>query len=155
MMQINRRAILGAIATAAAPIKVGSASVASASTLDERIAAAKEELIACLSERFGASPEVVQCERFISVFVPLPPESVQYSVPGFYEIEGKHSNGNRWCTTLWLERVDYKTVPGFYYRAESRWKGRLEKMIKLKPHQIRIVRKHDEYAAVHGPPEKL
>jgi len=145
MTQITRRSILGAMATAAAPVKLASASVATASTLDERITAAKEELIACLSERFGASPEVIHYERFISVFVPMPPESVEYSGPGFYEVEGKHGNGRKWCTTLWLDRVDYKTIPGFYYRAESRWRGRLEKTIKLKPERIRIIRRHDDY----------
>ncbi|WP_042777523.1 hypothetical protein [Sinorhizobium fredii] len=145
MTQITRRSILGAMATAAAPIKLASASVATASTLDERITAAKEELIACLSERYGASPTVIDYDRFISVFVPLPPESVEYSGPGFYKVEGKRPDGRTWCTTLWLERVDYKSVPGFYYRAESRWRGRLESTVRLKPNKIRIIRRQDDY----------
>ncbi|WP_085032329.1 hypothetical protein [Ensifer aridi] len=145
-MSLSRRTILGAMATAAAPIKLTSASVATASTLDERITAAKEELIACLSERYGASPTVVDYDRFISVFVPRPPESVEYSGPGFYKVEGKRPDGRTWCTTLWLERVDYKTVPGFYYRAESWWRGRLEKTIRIQPGKIRIIRKDDDYS---------
>ncbi|MDX0921790.1 hypothetical protein GOE04_11485 [Sinorhizobium medicae] len=144
-MSLSRRSILGAMATAAAPVNLASASVATASTLDERIAAAKEELIACLSERYGASPTVIDYDRFISVFVPPSPESVEYSGQGFYKVEGKRPDGRTWCTTLWLERVQYKTVPGFYYRAETWWKGRLESTIKLKPKAIRIIRKDDSY----------
>ncbi|ASP92496.1 hypothetical protein [Sinorhizobium meliloti] len=144
MRQVTRRTILGAMATAAAPIKLASASMATPSTLDERITAAKEELISCLTERYG-SPEVIDYGRFISVFVPAPPESVEYSGPGFYKVEGKRPDGRTWCTTLWLERVQYKTVPGFYYRAETWWKGRLESTIKLKPKAIRIIRKDDSY----------
>jgi hypothetical protein len=144
-MSLYRRTILGAIASGAAPINLASASLATASTLDERITAAKEELIACLSERYGASPTVIDYGRFISVFVPLPPESVDYTSPGFYEVEGKRSDGRTWCTTLWLERVHYKTVRGFYYRAETWWKGRLESTIKLNPKAIRIIHKDDNY----------
>jgi hypothetical protein len=145
MMQITRRTILGAMATAAAPVKIAAADVASNSTLDERLAAAKAEIIACLTERYGIVPEDVGSARGVFVFVPYPPESVEYEGPGFYEVAGKHRNGDRWCTTLWLQRVDYKTVPGFYYRAESHWKGRLERTMKLKPERIRIVRRHDDY----------
>lgn len=143
-MSLSRLSILGAMATAAAPINLASASAATASTLDERITAAKEELIACLTERYG-SPEVIDYGRFISVFVPAPPESVEYSGAGFYKVEGKRPDGRTWCTTLWLECVQYKTVPGFYYRAETWWKGRLESTIKLKPKAIRIIRKDDSY----------
>lgn len=148
-MSLSRRSILGAMATAAAPIKLASASVATASTLDERITAAKEELIACLTERYG-SPEVIDYGRFISVFVPAPPESVEYDGPGFYEVEWKRRNGKVCRPIFWLERVEYKTVPGYYYRAESRWKGRLETTTKLKPKAIRIIRKDDEYALRHS-----
>ncbi|KOF22616.1 hypothetical protein AC244_03660 [Ensifer adhaerens] len=51
---------------------------------------------------------------------------------------------------LWLERVDDKTVPGFCYRAESRWNGRLEYTKRLKPRAIGIISKDDDYATVHG-----
>ncbi|MCA1403671.1 hypothetical protein I6F26_03510 [Ensifer sp. IC3342] len=145
MTQITRRSVLGAIATAATPVKFAAAEVAISSTLDERLAAAKAEIIACLTERYGVAPEDVGSERGVFVFVPYPPESVEYDGPAFYEVEGKYPNGNKWCTTLWLERVDYQTVPGFYYRAESRWRGRLEKTIRLKPGKIRIIRRRDDY----------
>ncbi|MDW9358922.1 hypothetical protein [Sinorhizobium meliloti] len=145
MTQINRRTILGAMASAAAPVKIAAAEVATSSTLDDRLAAAKGEIIACLTERYGVAPEDVGSERGVFVFVPYPPESVEYDRPGFYKVEGKRPDGRAWCTTLWLERVDYKTVPGFYYRAESRWKGRVERTIRLKPDKIRIIRRHDDY----------
>ncbi|MDW9547750.1 hypothetical protein [Sinorhizobium meliloti] len=145
MTQITRRSVLGALAGAAAPLKIASAEVASSSTLDDRFAAAKAEIIACLTERYGVAPEDVGSERGVFIFVPYPPESVEYDGPGFYKVEGKHPNGKTWCTTYWLERVDYKTVPGFYYRAESRWRGRLEKTMRLQPEKIRIIRRHDDY----------
>ncbi|VTZ61802.1 hypothetical protein [Sinorhizobium medicae] len=143
-MSLSRRTILGAMATAAAPIKFASGAVATASTLDERITAAKEELIACLTERYG-SPEVIDYGRFISVFVPVQPVSVAYDGPGFYEVEWKRRNGKVCRPIFWLDRVEYKTVPGYYYRAETRWRGRLETTTKLKPGAIKIVRKADDY----------
>ncbi|MDW9473444.1 hypothetical protein [Sinorhizobium meliloti] len=143
-MSLSRLSILGAMATAAAPINLASASAATASTLDERITAAKEELIACLTERYG-SPEVIDYGRFISVFVPVPPVSVEYDGPGFYEVEWKRRNGKVCRPIFWLERVEHKTVPGYYYRAETRWRGRLETTTKLKPRTIKIIRKAEDY----------
>lgn len=144
-MSLSRRTILGAMATAAAPINLASASVATAPTVDDRIAAAKEELIACLSERYGASPTVIDYGRFISVFVPAQPVSVAYDGPGFYEVEWRRRNGKVCRPIFWLDRVECKTVPGYYYRAESRWRGRLETTTKLKPGAIKIIRKADDY----------
>lgn len=143
-MSLSRLSILGAMATAAAPINLASASAATDSTLDERITAAKEELIACLTERYG-SPEVIDYGRFISVFVPVPPVSVEYDGPGFYEVEWKRRNGKVCRPIFWLERVEHKTVPGYYYRAETRWRGRLETTTKLKPGAIKIIRKAEDY----------
>ncbi|SCW38878.1 hypothetical protein SAMN02927900_01275 [Rhizobium mongolense subsp. loessense] len=65
-----------------------------------------------------------------------------YDGPNFYEIE--LTNGTR--PIWWLERVEYRTTPGHYYVAESRWKGRLEsKPQRLKEKHFRIVRKVEDY----------
>uniref|UniRef100_UPI003F4941A0 hypothetical protein n=1 Tax=Ensifer adhaerens TaxID=106592 RepID=UPI003F4941A0 len=114
-----------------------------AADLDQRTERAKAELIACLTEKYGPDAEVIQNDRLVCVCEPMSTEAVEYTGPGFYEIED--AKGRR--PILWLERVDYKTVSGFYYLAESRWKGRLEYTKRLKPGAIRIISKVDEYAS--------
>lgn len=159
MSKVTRRRILGgAVATAGGVI--GAAiplpeAAALAMTPEERLNAAISAVVDILREMNPDRPEAEILRDqgggyvFVGLKAPIKPTSVEWSGPGFYKVEGKHPNGNRWCATLWLERVDYKTVPGFYYRAESWWKGCLEYARRLKPGAIRIVSRDDEYAAVH------
>ncbi|WP_042776654.1 hypothetical protein [Sinorhizobium fredii] len=146
MTQITRRTMLGGIAATAAPLPAVAA-LAPVLSPEERLEAAVSSVVDILREMNPDHADVLiqQYSHYVFVGVKTPPKPVQWTGPGFYEVEGKHPNGNRWCTTYWLDRVDYKSVPGFYYRAESRWKGRLEKTIRLKPDKVRIVRRRDDY----------
>ncbi|KQX20955.1 hypothetical protein ASD01_29500 [Ensifer sp. Root423] len=110
--------------------------------LEHRIEAAKAELIACLEAKHGGVSAAMHNDRLVCVYVRAPLEAVGYTGPGFYEIED--AKGRR--PILWLERHDYKTVPGFYYRAESRWKGRVAYKLRLKPSTFRIIREAGDYA---------
>ena len=159
MSKVTRRRLLGgAVATAggvvAAAIPPEAVAAAELSkTPEERLNAAISAVVDILREMNPDHPEVElldQGSRHVVIMMKqLPPKPVEWTGPGFYKVEGKHPNGNQWCTTLWLDRVDYKTVPGFYYRAESWWKGRLEYARRLKPGAIRVVSRDDEYAAIH------
>lgn len=113
--------------------------------LEHRIEAAKAELIACLEAKHGGDAAAVHNDRLVFVYVSAPVETIEYTGPGFYEVED--AKGRR--PMLWIERHDYKTVPGFYYRAESWWKGRMEYTKRLKPAAVRIIGKDDEYAVLH------
>ncbi|PDT82910.1 hypothetical protein [Sinorhizobium sp. BJ1] len=148
MTQITRRTILGGLAAAAAPLPAIAAPQPVQSP-EERLHAAIDAVVDILRE-MNPDPDAEilrqQYPHYVFVGIKTPPKPVEWTGPGFYEVEGKHPNGNRWCTTYWLDRVDYKTVPGFYYRAERWWRGRLETTMRLLPSKIRIIRKDDDYS---------
>ncbi|WP_429820260.1 hypothetical protein [Ensifer sp. B1-9] len=159
MTAISRRIMLGGLAATAGGVIGAAIPLPEAATLamspEERLNAAISAVVDILREMNPDRPEAEILRDqggsyvFLGLKAPIKPTSVEWSGPGFYKVEGKHPNGNRWCATLRLERVDYKTVPGSYYRAESWWKGRLEYARRLKPAAIRIISKDDEYAALH------
>lgn len=156
-MNITRRSMLGGLAATAAPLPVAGATLPAQSP-EERLEGAVSAVADILREMNPAHAglEIQQYSHYVFVGVKTRPKPVEWTGPGFYEVEWKRPNGKLCRPIFWLHRAQYKTVPGYYYRAESRWKGRLETTLKLKPAAIRIVRKMgDEYAAVHGTTEKL
>ncbi|PDT47471.1 hypothetical protein CO661_12075 [Sinorhizobium fredii] len=138
---ISRRSVLGAMATVAAPVKISTAAAAPALSIEERINAAKRELVACLEEKHGRSVDVVQHEEFIALFVP--PKPPEYDGPAFYEVED--AKGRR--PIYWLERIGAEGAPGGLYRAEMRWKGKVERTVRLKHGAFTIIRKVENYGA--------
>lgn len=167
MSKVTRRRLLGgAAATAGGAIATAIPLPAPAATDEQsvspqaRLHAAVEELKAAAAAVYPSithwdvciGDEIAHCPVLIASFGKKAslPQVAEYNGPGFYTVAGKRPDGGRWECTLWLERVDYKTVPGFYYRAESWWKGRLEYARRLKPGAIRIISKDDDYATVHG-----
>lgn len=160
MTAISRRIMLGGFAATAGGVIATTiplpapAAVEPVMTPEERLQAAVSAVVDILREMNPdhADAEILrdQGSGHVVVVMKIPPKPVEWSGPGFYKVEGKHRNGKLWGCTLRLDRVEYKTVPGFYYRAETYWKGRLETTIKLKPGQFRIVSRDDEYAALHG-----
>ncbi|KSV76682.1 hypothetical protein N182_24735 [Sinorhizobium sp. GL2] len=114
-------------------------------TVQERLDSAIATAAECLRE-LNAGPGVeLLVERsngWIFIGTRTPEKRVEWSGAGFYEIEqGKKR------PIYWIERVDYKTKPGHYYRAISRWKGQDEsKPFYIKADNLRIVRKHTDYA---------
>ncbi|WP_017275223.1 hypothetical protein U8C32_02630 [Sinorhizobium medicae] len=152
MSQITRRAILGGIAATAAPLPAVAA-LAPVQSPEERLEAAVSAVADILREINPAHTgvEIQQYSHYVFVGVKTPAKSVEWSGPGFYEVEWKRQNGKLCTPIFWLDRAEYKTVPGYYYRAETRWKGRLETTVKLKPEAIRIIcKKDDAYAVMHA-----
>jgi len=152
MTQITRRTMLSGLAATAAPLPVAAATLPPHSP-EERLEAAVSAVVDILRE-MNPDPDAEilrqQYSSYVFVGIKTPPKPVEWTGPGFYEVEWKRRNGKLCRPIFWLDRVEYKTVPGYYYRAESRWKGRLETTTKLK-RAIRIVRKMaDEYAATHS-----
>lgn len=146
MIQVTRRSVLVGLATAVAPLPALAASEPIQSP-EERLEAAVSAVADILREMNPAHTgvEIQQYSHYVFVGVKTPPKPVEWTGPGFYEVEWKRPNGKLCRPIFWLERVDYKTVPGFYYRAEIRWRGRLEKTMRLQPEKIRIIRRHDDY----------
>ncbi|WP_373413735.1 hypothetical protein [Ensifer aridi] len=113
-----------------------------AHTLQERLDAAIATAADCLREMNAGPGLEMIIERsggwiFIGTKKP-----VEWSGADFYEIE----QGNK-RPIYWIERVDYKTKPGYYYRAVSRWKGRDERRpIRIEASDLRIVRKRSDFA---------
>ncbi|RVG01635.1 hypothetical protein CN172_04400 [Sinorhizobium meliloti] len=152
MTQITRRTILGGLAAAAAPLPAVSAP-APVQSAEERLKAAVSAVADILREINPAHTgmEIQQYSHYVFVGVRTPPKPVEWTGPGFYEVEWKRPNGKLCRPIFWLDRAEYKTVPGYYYRAETRWKGRLETTVKLKPEAIRIIcKKDDAYAVMHA-----
>ncbi|WP_037460621.1 hypothetical protein [Sinorhizobium fredii] len=151
-MSITRGTMLGGIAATAAPLPAVAAP-APVQSPEERLEAAVSAVADILREMNPNYADVLiqQYSHYVFIGVKTPPKPVEWSGPGFYEVEWKRQNGKLCRPIFWLERTEYKTVPGFYYRVESRWKGRLETTLKLKPAAIRIVRKmSDDYAVMHS-----
>ncbi|XNY05226.1 hypothetical protein ACMFL9_12150 (plasmid) [Sinorhizobium meliloti] len=118
-----------------------------AQTLQERLDAAIAMAADCLREmNAGGELLVERSDGWIFIGARKrqleEPKPVNWSGPDFYEVEqGKKR------PVYWIERVDYKSKPGHYYRAVSRWKGRDEcKPFCIKADNLRIVRKLTEYA---------
>lgn len=152
MTQITRRTILGAMATAAAP-SPAVAAPAPVQSPEERLQAAVSAVADILREINPAhvGVEIQQYSNYVFVGVKTPSKPVEWTGPGFYEVEWKRPNGKLCRPIFWLDRAEYKTVPGYYYRAETRWKGRLETTLKLKPEAIRIIcKKDDVYTVMHS-----
>ncbi|UTY50450.1 hypothetical protein [Sinorhizobium fredii] len=144
---ITRRTVLGGIATTVAPLPVAAATLPPQSP-EERLEAAVSMVVDILREMNpGPDAEILrqQYSSYVFVGIKTPPKPVEWTGPGFYEVEWKRRNGKLCTPIFWLERVEYKTVPGYYYRAETRWRGRLETTTKLKPGAIKIIRKADDY----------
>lgn len=152
MIQVTRRSVLVGLATAVAPLPALAASGAIQSP-EERLEAAVSAVADILREMNPAHTgvEIQQYSHYVFVGVKTPPKPVEWTGPGFYEVEWKRPNGKLCRPIFWLDRAEYKTVPGYYYRAETRWKGRLETTVKLKPEAIRIIcKKDDAYAVMHA-----
>lgn len=93
------------------------------------------------SDRDG-NPEVMV--GMLRPVAEMQPVSSDYDGPGVYEIYIPKS-GKR--PTYHLDRIPYSTRSGHYYRAESRWKGRLESTHRLREGEFVIRRKLDGLAA--------
>ncbi|WP_244427696.1 hypothetical protein [Sinorhizobium fredii] len=151
-MSLTRRTILGGIAASAAPLPAVAA-LPPVQSPEERLEAAVSAVVDILREMNPdhSAIERQQYSNYVFVGIKIPPKPVEWTGPGFYEVEWKRPNGKLCTPIFWLERAEYKTVPGYYYRAETRWKGRLETTLKLKPEAIRIIRKKDDgYAVMHS-----
>ncbi|RMI21393.1 hypothetical protein [Sinorhizobium meliloti] len=114
-------------------------------TLQARFEAAIATAADCMRE-MNAAPGlellVEHSDGWVFIGTRTPPRPVEWSGADFYQIE----QGNK-RPIYWIERVDYKTKPGHYFRAVSRWKGRDEcKPFCIKADNLRIVRKVAEYA---------
>ncbi|MDE3818756.1 hypothetical protein [Sinorhizobium meliloti] len=114
-------------------------------TLQERLEAAIATAADCLREMNAAPGLELLVERsdgWVFIGTRTPPKPVEWSGADFYQIEQGDTR-----PTYWIERVEYKTKPGFYYRAVSRWKGRDEgRPIRIEAADLRIVRKRSDFA---------
>lgn len=136
--------MLGGIAASSLP----TASVAASPVAqgpEERIDAAISVILDCLREMNPGHPENIVLDRqsaYVFVGIKIPPQPVEWSGPDFYEIEQGDAR-----PIYWIDRIDYKTRPGHYYRAVSRWKGRDErKPIRIQAADLRIVKKRADFA---------
>ncbi len=114
-------------------------------TLQERLDAAIATAADCLREMNAAPGLELLVERsdgWIFIGTRTPAKPVEWSGADFYEIERGETR-----PILWIDRVDYKTRPGHYYRAVSRWKGRDErKPFCIAAGDLRIIRKRSDFA---------
>lgn len=142
---ISRRNMLGAVAVTSMPLSAVAAPPAAQSP-EERLDAAISVVIDCLRKMNPDHPEAniltEQQSSYLFVGIKVPPKPVEWSGPDFYEIE--QGDGR---PIYWIDRIDYKTRSGHYYRAVSRWKGRDErKPIRIQAADLQIVRKRADFA---------
>lgn len=147
MSMINRRTILGGIAATAVPLPAPAAIVERVSP-QERLNAAVTAVVDILREMNPdhADAEILrdQGSSHVVVLMKIPPKPVEWRGPGFYEIE----QGDK-RPIYWIERVDYTTRPGHYFRAVRRWKGHDQgRSYRIQAGNLRIVRKIEDYASV-------
>ncbi|WP_234857360.1 hypothetical protein [Sinorhizobium meliloti] len=111
-------------------------------SLQERLDAAVATAADCLRElNAGPGLEMVIERSGGWIFIGTK-KPVEWSGADFYEIE--EGNGR---PIYWIERVEYTSKPGYYYRAVSRWKGRDERApIHIEAADLRIVRKCPDFA---------